>query len=275
MPQPPSPRPSPRPRCTPCLRPPRRTGRLLDLPAELRQLILAFALRDPDGVTVDDDRRMHSASLPTLAALLLVSRAVHAEALAVFASANAFTVDNGGGLLSLLRAVGAPARPQLRHATVVFARPTGRGFVDGAALKDALDLLLADCPRARVAVELALRAAHAPFNHAHADEREPCACFPRAAATNRAGRNFWIHPASVADTPHADQLRRLVRRAAAVRWAGSPAYSFSSACDDSMAFVRQSEEWLRPRGEPGFEGYACEWESAAADVAPRPAREKP
>ncbi|KAL0261596.1 hypothetical protein SLS55_003026 [Diplodia seriata] len=214
---------------------------------------------------------MVSSVVPTLAALLLVSRHVRAEALRVFASCNRFAVDNAAGLLVLLTVVGGEGRPQLRRADVAFARPTGCGFIEGPeALREALRMLEegggkeggagSSCsPRLRLTVDLSLRAAQAPWNHAHARENEHCHHYPES-AKNKAGRNFWIHPASVRDTPHAEDLRRLVARAVAVRWSGSPQYSWSSAADDSLDFVRKSEEWLRPADEPGFE-YVCSWEA--------------
>ncbi|EKG11943.1 hypothetical protein MPH_10987 [Macrophomina phaseolina MS6] len=241
------------------LRHPSHRARLLDLPAELRQLILIEALRDPQGVHVTDEH-IRGCQLKTLLALLLVSRAIHAEALAVFASANQFTLDNAGGLLFLLKYVGFQGRPQLRTADIVFSRPTGRGFVDGEELKEAL-LLLPECVRFKVTVELSLRAVQAPWNHAHERENEHCRHYPHS-AKNKAGKNFWIHPASVCDTPYAEELRELVRKAAAVRWSGSPLYSWSSSSDDSMDFIRKSEEWLRPRDAPGFK-YICSWELPA------------
>ncbi|KKY28930.1 hypothetical protein UCDDS831_g00015 [Diplodia seriata] len=249
-------------------------ARLLELPAELRQLILTEALHDPAGVRVvggDAPQVVSSnAVVPTLAALLLVSRAVRAEALRVFASCNRFAVDNAAGLLVLLTVVGAEGRPQLRRADVAFARPTGCGFIESPeALREALRMLeeggkeggsSSSCsPRLKLTVDLSLRAAQAPWNHAHARENEHCHHYPES-AKNKAGRNFWIHPASVRDTPHAEDLRRLVARAIAVRWSGSPQYSWSSAADDSLDFVRKSEEWLRPADEPGFE-YVCSWEA--------------
>ncbi|KAB2572779.1 hypothetical protein BFW01_g3579 [Lasiodiplodia theobromae] len=235
-------------------------SRLLELPAELRQLILTEALHDPAGVRVTEDR-VSSSQLPTLAALVLVSRHVHDEALAVFASCNHFRVDNADGLLFLFQFVGAEGRPQLRHADIAFARPTGCGFVESpAALAKALAMLEEEAcsPRLKLTVELSLRAVQAPWNHPHERENEHCHHYPES-AKNKAGKNFWIHPASVRDTPHADELKRLVARAVAVRWSGSPQYSWSSAADDSLDFVRKSEEWLRSADDPGFE-YVCSWE---------------
>ncbi|OJD33915.1 uncharacterized protein BKCO1_2600020 [Diplodia corticola] len=249
------------------LEPTTARARLLELPAELRRMVLAEALHDPAGVRVAQARvSSMSPVLPTLAALLLVSRRVHDEALQAFASSNHFFVDNADGLLCLLRLVGPHARPHLRRADVAFARPTGCGFIDAPdALTEALAVLEADeeesrstRPRLSLTVELALRAVQAPWNHAHARENEHCHHYPES-AKNKAGKNFWIHPASVRDTPHADDLKRLVARAVAVRWSGSPQYSWSSAADDSLDFVRKSEAWLRSADEPGFE-YICSWE---------------
>lgn len=238
------------------LRQPSRRPRLLELPAELRQLILIETLRDPQGVHVSSER-VRSCQLKTLAALLLVSRFIHDEALAVFASSNQFTVDNADGLCSLLRFVGAQGRPQLRQADVVFSRPTGRGFVEGEELKEAL-AQLSGCARFKITVELALRAVQAPWNHAHERENEHCHHYPHS-AKNKAGKNFWIHPASVCDTPYSEELRELVGKAVAVRWSGNPQYSWSSSSDDSLDFIRKSEQWLRPRDDPGFK-YICSWE---------------